>query len=283
MFTRINGVRLFFDTENPQLAPNGAALEPRRSIVLLHGGPGVDHSVFRALGRALSEEMHVVYLDQRGSGRSEDGPVGKWTLEQWATDVRDFCDELGLEKPVVLGHSFGGYVAQKYASLFPGHAGGLVLAGTAPRFVLDRFLEMIGTLGGSGAVGVAREFYRNPRENLPAYLQACYPHYSVTPVDLEAMGRIIIRPDVADHFVRAEMQTFDLRPSLPKIQTPTLVLSGDRDVIATPRDIEDLVAALPSKLTTRVSFQNCGHEIFRDKPRESVAAIVDFNRGLPLR
>ena len=283
MFTTVDGARLYFDTEGSQFSATGAALAKRRSIVLLHGGPGVDHSVFRELGRELSRDLHVVYLDQRGSGRSEDGPIGKWSLEQWATDVRDFCGQLGLEKPIVLGHSFGGYVAQAYGSLFPAHAGGLILAGTAPRFVLDRFLEMMGTLGGEESVRVAREFYRNPRENLPVYLQNCYPHYSVSPVDFEAMGRIVIRPDVADHFVRGEMQSFDLRGKLPRVASPTLVLSGDRDVIATPQDIRDLLTALPKKLTQSVSYENCGHEIFRDKPREAIAAVLAFSRGLPSR
>jgi proline iminopeptidase len=65
----------------------------------------------------------VIYLDHRGNGRSDAGPKELWTLAQWGDDVRSFCDALGIERPIVLGVSFGGMVAMAYATRHPGASG----------------------------------------------------------------------------------------------------------------------------------------------------------------
>ena len=53
-----------------------------------------------------------------------------WNLAQWAADVRAFCDALEIEKPIVLGVSFGGMVAMKYAASYPDHPSRLILVST---------------------------------------------------------------------------------------------------------------------------------------------------------
>lgn len=73
----------------------------------------------------------VVYLDHCGNGRSEYGDPSTWNLARSGDDVRGFCDALGIHKPVVYGVSFGGFVAQSYATRHPQPPGKLVLASTA--------------------------------------------------------------------------------------------------------------------------------------------------------
>ena len=72
----------------------------------------------------------VVYLDLRGHGRSEWGDPAEWSFEVCADDIRAFCDVLGIAKPIVFGHSMGGFVALVYGARHPGHAGALVLQST---------------------------------------------------------------------------------------------------------------------------------------------------------
>ena len=274
MHVDVRGVRLFFDTEGPELVADGPQLRRKRSLVVLHGGPGVDHSAYREMGHRLRDEFHVVYLDHRGNGRSDRGTPADWTLSSWAADVHAFIDALGLDRPLVLGHSFGGYVAQAYASAYPGHAGGMILAGTAPRFVLARCLEVVRRLGGAPAAAVAERFFARPRDTFAEYLAHCYPLYGTTPPDPVAIARTVIQVDVADHFVGGEMHTFDLRADLGRVDVPVLILSGGNDLIATPQDIEELRAALPAELVTHVHFADAGHEMLRDRPREAEAAIL---------
>src|SRR5258708_741415 len=103
----INGVHLYFDVEGSGLRPSGESMHDVPILVLLHGGPGADPSIYKPAFSVLSDVAQVVYLDHRGNGRSDHGPRELWTLAQWADDVRDFCDALGITKPVVYGASFG--------------------------------------------------------------------------------------------------------------------------------------------------------------------------------
>ncbi len=126
----VNGVRLFFDVEGMKLVPDGPLMRERPTLLLLHGGPGFDHSIYKPAYSALADIAQIVYLDHRGNGRREDGPREGWNLAQWGDDVRAFCDVLGIANPIVLGVSFGGMVALAYATRHPDHPSKLVLIST---------------------------------------------------------------------------------------------------------------------------------------------------------
>ena len=116
MHVLVNGVRLFFDVEGASLVPDGPAMREKPTLLLLHGGPGLDHSVYKPALSSLADIAQVVFLDHRGNGRSEAGPQETWTLAQWADDVRGFCEAVGIARPIVYGASFGGTVALAYAA-----------------------------------------------------------------------------------------------------------------------------------------------------------------------
>jgi len=97
----VNGLRLFFDIEGAALLPSGSRMVQRPVVIALHGGPGADHSTLRPALTPLSKIAQVVYLDFRGHGRSEDGPVDSWTLTQFADDVAGVCDRLDLELSLI--------------------------------------------------------------------------------------------------------------------------------------------------------------------------------------
>ncbi len=130
MHVLVNGVRLFFDVAGEKLVPDGAVMREKPTLLLLHGGPGFDHTIYKPAYSALSDIAQVIFLDHRGNGRSDAGPKESWTLAQWGDDVRAFCDVLGIEKPIVLGVSFGGMVAMAYATRHPAHPAKLVLVST---------------------------------------------------------------------------------------------------------------------------------------------------------
>lgn len=83
----VDKVRLYFDVEGCGLAARGDAMVQRPALVLLHGGPGADHSFFKPDFSALADAAQVIYLDQRGSGRSGRGDPCGWTWSRWAEDV----------------------------------------------------------------------------------------------------------------------------------------------------------------------------------------------------
>ena len=150
MKIQVNGINLFFDTEGASLRPSGNATHEVPTVILLHGGPGADHSIYKPDFSALTDVAQVIYLDHCGNGRSDDGPPELWTLAQWADDLVAFCAALGIVKPVVYGASFGGMVAMTYATRHPAHAGKLVLVSTSAQAAshTDAKIAMRTRLGG---------------------------------------------------------------------------------------------------------------------------------------
>jgi len=168
MHVLVNGVRLFFDVEGAKLVPDGFAMRERPTLLLLHGGPGFDHSSFKPAYSALADIAQVIYLDHRGNGRSETGPQEDWTLAQWGDDVRAFCDALDVRHPIVLGVSFGGFVALSYASRHPSHPATLILISTeaAGGSHLDRRVALFERFGGAEVGTLARRRFLEVRGSL---------------------------------------------------------------------------------------------------------------------
>lgn len=277
MRVQVGDLRLFFDVDGLGLVPVGTTLEQRPTLLLLHGGPGFDHSPFKPRFSQLADVCQVVYLDQRGQGRSDPSAPDRWTLDQWADDVRSFCDALEINRPIVLGQSFGGFVALNYALRHPDHPARLILSSTTAKIRLDRALPMFERLGGAHARQVAERFWANPTdEHRDAYMQVCLPLYTRTPPDPDTFARVRTRFEVGTHFIRGEMLTYDFTDRLDQLACPTLVIAGGLDPITPVADAEDLAAALPPKTTRLEVFPNAGHGVFRDEPDQFLALIREF-------
>ena len=89
MHVLVNGVRLYFDVEGAGLVPDGPTMREKPTLLLLHGGPGFDHSIYKPTFSALADIAQVVFLDHRGNGRSYPGPREAWTLAQWGDELRE--------------------------------------------------------------------------------------------------------------------------------------------------------------------------------------------------
>jgi pimeloyl-ACP methyl ester carboxylesterase len=283
MHVLVNGVRLFFDVEGASLTPNGAAMRQKPTLILLHGGPGFDHSGYKPAFSALADVAQVIFLDHRGNGRSDRGTPETWNLAQWADDVRGFCDVLGIGHPIVLGVSFGGMVAMAYATRHPEHPARLILvsteaAGTSYR---ERRVEMFERLGGPEVGALARRRFierQTDAATMDAWVRLAMPHYTRTRRGPEAAQRVIFNPEVLHWFTRpgGEGQTFDLFPDLPRVRCPTLVLGGEDDPMTPIESQADIVASLPAPLER---FAECGHGVVADAGERAMAVIRQFIIG----
>ncbi|RIK95835.1 MAG: alpha/beta hydrolase [Proteobacteria bacterium] len=277
MHISVGDVRLFFDVEGAKLVPDGPAMRERPTLVLLHGGPGFDHSSYKPLFSQLADVAQVVYLDHRGNGRSDAGDRAKWNLAQWADDVRAFCDALGIERPVVFGNSFGGMVAMAYGIRHADHAGKLILSSTTAKTRLDRVYAAFERLGGPDARDAARRYWEGPGpETLPDYARLCFPLYSRTPRDPDVNARTKWNFDVMFHFGGGEDHAFDFLPELKAVRCPTLVLGGEDDPICPIDDQADIAAALPAHLVRFERFAGCGHGVYRDDPQRALGVLRTF-------
>lgn len=280
MKIRLADTTLFFDVEGCKLAPDGPRMKEKPTLLLLHGGPGYDHSIFKPAFSRLADIVQIVYLDHRGHGRSDRSVASRWCLGQWADDIVEFCDALEIREPIVLGASFGGHVAQAYATRHPHHPGKLILYSTSPRFRLGRVLDAFARMGGQEAREIASQLWQDPGDAafFEPYRRTCMPLYNRTEQDPDSAARPIMNMEVLTHYFThgGEGHRFDFIPSLNKVVCPTLVIAGDEDPIAPLADSEDIVAALPEKLVKFRRFSGCGHCPHRDDEDAVFNALRDF-------
>jgi proline iminopeptidase len=244
-----DGVRLYFDVEGSGLVPEGPLMLERPTILFLHGGPGMDHSMYKTVEpNPLADIAQCIYYDHRGNGRSDWRTADEWTLDTWADDIVRVCDALGIDHPIVFGASFGGMVAQRYLARHPEHPAKVILAGTAARIDLDLMEASFTRFGGEIAGVAARKFFGGDLSVFGDFLQHCMPLYSTEPMDLDAAARIVMNVDVMSHFFPGEGQTMDLRAGLAAAQCPVLILAGDMDPVMPIVAAEEIVSSLPSGL-----------------------------------
>jgi pimeloyl-ACP methyl ester carboxylesterase len=262
------GVRLFVDIEGAEQR------QTKPTLVLLHGGPGFDHSGFRPFFSNLADVARIVYVDHRGHGRSDPRPEPEWRLDVFADDVVRLCAALGVERPIVLGQSFGGFVAQRYLARHPEHPSKVILSSTSHHFGLERKLAMFERLGGGEARDLAHAFWTDPRDHTwDAYDRVCKPLYNRTP---QPPGTAIFKREILFAWNRAEHAAMDLRPGLAQARCPVLVMAGDADPVTPIEDAEEIAAALPSAHVRFERFANVGHGAWRDDAPGAFTALRRF-------
>lgn len=229
------------------------------------------------VGPALAEVAQVVYLDLRGSGRSDWSEPAFWTLDTWVEDVRGFLAALEIEQPVVLGTAFGGSVALLLAARHPDAVSRLVLVSTVARYIHTRAIAVLDRLGGAEAGEVAARYFADPTSaTFAEFLRVCVPLYTRTPLPADAIARVQMNLELTMAWDRDGANEFDLREEAALVRCPTLVLAGEDDPSTTIAGSEELVGALPAACVAGFErYPRTGHGVFRDRP-EAISLVRDF-------
>jgi len=276
----VGGTRLFVDVEGAGLVPDGAIMREKPTLILLHGGPGADHSIYKpAFGAALADICQIVYLDHRGNGRSDEGRPEDWHLNQWADDLAALCDRLGIERPIVFGASFGGFVAQAFATRYPARLGGLILSNTAASVDFNAIYAAFDRIGGPDAGAAARAYWGRPTvQSRRAYAEVCLPFYARVTPPPEFWARVEMKDPVALHFNGPdnEMGRFDYRAALAQVTCPALVVSGADDPIMPPVFSEVIAAHLVAADASLHCLDQTGHMPQFDAPDAFFALLRTF-------
>jgi proline iminopeptidase len=272
-----DGTRIFFEVVGRKLVPDGPTMRERPTLLVLHGGPGFDHTGLAGIFEPLADTAQLIFIDHRGQGRSDGDDPAEWNLDRWVPDIPAFCDALELEQPMILGQSFGGVVALAVAARYPDLPSKLVVSSSLARFRPDRAFPMFERLGGPEVRAVAERHFRElTDETSDEFMRVCLPVYNPTPADPNVNARARLKLEVGNHFFRNEGLTVDLFPELGNIRCPTLVIGGELDPITPVADSQDIAAAIP-QAEVRI-FEGAGHGVFRDQPDEAVAFIREFIR-----
>ncbi len=280
MLIHVNGVRLFVDVANFGLVSDGDGMREKPTLLMLHGGPGFDHVGFKEAFASLSDVAQVIFYDHRGNGRSEGDDPATWNLTQWADDVKGLCDALGLVHPSVCGLSFGGFVAQAYATRYPDHPGKLILLSTAAKIDFPTIFAMFTRVGGPEIGALAESYWMNPTADGRArYFERCVPFYRHRRDRPRAnFAQAIMRTEVALHFngPRNEHGRFDFRTDLAKLRCPVLLMAGEHDPIVPMSLAETTAQSIPAHLLRFERLKECGHDIHGDDPERVFGMIRAF-------
>ncbi len=277
------GVRLYVDVEGMGLVPQGDGFREQPTLLLLHGGPGMDHTGWKPRMSPLADLVQIVYFDHRSHGRSDRRPRAEWTLDHWADDIVGLCDALGIVKPIVMGQSFGGMVAQRYIARHPSHPGKVILSSCSPHLGLARKLAVFERLGGARAREVAQAYWTDPGPTqFDEYLNVCLPLYNPTPQSGGSRAKASFDADMLETWNRRELTPqLNLLPGLARAACPVLVMGGEEDPVTPIDDQQDIAAALPPQWVRFERFSGAGHGIWRDCPDAALALLRAFISEAP--
>ena len=121
-YKMVNGVSLYYE-----------AIGEGVPLVVVHGGPGLDHSYLLPQMAELAKGYRLIFYDQRAMGKSSaDFDSSQMTMNSFVEDLEGIRKAFGLEKMNLLGHSWGGLVSMFYAIKYPSHLQSLILVNTTP-------------------------------------------------------------------------------------------------------------------------------------------------------
>lgn len=271
----VRGARLWFDVEGPSLVPAGPAMRVRPTVVLVHGGPGTwDHSYLKPAFAQLAEHAQVLYLDLPGHGRSTWGPPETWSFEGCADAIHDFCETLGIESPVVFGHSMGAPIALLYGARHPGHAAGLIACSGYARFDVDRIVAAVDRIAGSEVADIAGRSYDHEPVTDAEWARV-YTAFGPNVPDENALARRRKNLELAPHGAALTDQ-LDIRADLADVTAPTLVCVGELDPITPVGAAEEITDAVTSATAELDVLDQAGHFPWLDRPDRFWDTLVRF-------
>jgi proline iminopeptidase len=256
-------------------------------VILVHGGPGLDHHEFADYLDPLVERgIRLLLMDVRACGRSERPASSTWTLERHAQDVVMLARSLRLDRYAVLGHSYGAFVALQHAVDYPGMAERtIVSAGLASARWLDRLeANLLAFEPESLRRQVAESWAREPdvrtQEDFASVMVDQLPFHFADPLDPRIADYVtrssdtIYAPEVLRHFANAGYGGIEFEDRLGDIPTPVLVTAGRHDRTCVVEAAEDMVARIPDgRLEV---FERSGHMTFVEEQEHYVDVVARF-------
>lgn len=282
MRARVRDTEIYFDIEGASLVPEGPRMREKPVAFVIHGGPGSDHSGFKPSLSPLADRMQLVYFDHRGQGRSARGDPGRYTLDENVEDMEALRRHLGAGPVVSIGTSYGGMVAMAHATRYPEAVSHLVLIVTAAHGgFIARARQIVAERGTPEQKRVCETLWAGgfrTAEELREYYAVMAPLYArhADPAAAAARDRAIHAPEPLNRAFGPDgfLRRFDLRPELPRITAPTLILAGRHDWICAPEFSEEIHRLIPGS-DLRI-FEDSSHSIRVDEPQAMRDAIAGF-------
>ena len=284
-FATVNGKKLWYEIEGKG--------EP---VLLIPGGPGNSHTYFHPWFSALAENFKVIYFDAYGRGKSERAKSpDQYSFKGDVEDIEGLRKALGIEKWDIIGHSYGGMVAQQYALDYPNSVNKLILLSTfysgemwqendnssnyEIRNQYPEIWEKVMKLRNEGESSSSKEHIK--AYSVPAGLLYYYDASNAYKISKDSL---IMNTDVyyqiagkdADFLISGDIGPLDFRAKLKNLKMPILILEGRFDRISIPRFSIKYKEYAPK--AEFVMFEKSGHEMFVEEPEKTFKVITEFLR-----
>lgn len=275
MLAQVNGTELFWE-----------GYGSGRPMLLMHGGPGLDHAYFRHWLDTLGETVRLIYYDRRATGRSaRDSNLDGVTLRTHVDDAEALRVHLGLERLVLFGHSFGACMALAYARCYGQRLDGLALCAAAPSFDhVPAQLEALAARASPEQRAMMSTAFSRPMANDKALEDAWrvvmpiyFSHYESSHWDT-TLGYTRFSASAWNSLGQMANELSTNGKDL-KADCPVLLLEGRHDWFAPEAQIQRLQAALPSAKLVR--FAHSGHFPFVEEQGTFVDAMRRWIAALP--
>ena len=228
-------------------------MDSQKILVFLHGW-GVSSEIFKPLYYFL-KDFKIYDLDLPGFGKT---PIEKtMILKDYADYVYEFLKNNKIEKPIIIGHSFGGAVAVKFSLFYPDYVSKLILVSASAVRETRRKMVLI----------------KKVADTLKPIFPEKLIKFVLKLLKLDKTDYAQIKsPELKETFKHVIGE--DLKPNFHLIKTPTLVIWGEDDIVTPLKEGELIVRAIPgAKLNV---IKNAGHFVFLEKPEEFTKLIKDF-------
>lgn len=279
-FATVNGAKIWYESEGTG--------EP---LLLIPGGPGSAHDYFHPFFSELAGSHQIIYIDAFGRGKSERAhSLAEYRLARDVEDIEGIRKALRLGKINVLGHSYGGVVAQAYALTYPASVKRLIIANApfsgemwqAGQDVLNyelrnQFPEMWQKIK-----EVRAQWYHSSAKRhqevyqLPAGLLYFYDASNADKVVFNFNPEVFfaIAGDDANFLIGGDIAKTDFRTRLKNLKMPTLIMAGRYDRIGLPRLLLQFRRYAPQ--ARFVMFEKSGHYPFIEENVETIRILKEF-------
>jgi proline iminopeptidase len=255
-------------------------------IIVVHGGPGLDHSYLRPGLDMLASAHSLVYYDQRGTGRS-DFPLDSASinLAKFVSDIDDLRQVLGYERVTVLGHSFGGLIALAYARAHPDHVTALILMDTAEpgeRWQTEASRRAKAARTSEDSAELSRllaspGYAAHDAATLSEIYRLSFRSTFLDPSRIDELNLKLAPKTAHDgqevaRLLGGDMAHLDWWPDLPSLTVPSLVIQGKADPMPLAM-AKALAGAIPN---AKLAVLDSGHFPEIEDPTGLVAAVSNF-------
>lgn len=231
-------------------------------VLLMHGGLGLSHDYLRPYFDQLAERHTVVFYDHLGNGGSQrPADFSDLTFERLVSDAAALMTDLGHETFVLVGHSFGGFIAQEFVATHADRLSGLVLIDTVPAFDYQPSVS-----GSDEQMAAFGKLFSQPMADDADWRATWNPVVQMYFHRWDAeVGADLDARTVYEHRAwnagSAMLGTYNTLEKLPEVHVPTLVMAGRHDGITPPEHGAERIAALLPNAELAL-FEQSGHYPF---------------------